>query len=236
MEYTTTKRGARSLIYQGYKYQINCRAADGRIFWRCATSRMSDNLKILCDNLKILCEADTINVDGTFSTCPHLFYQIFTFHAFKHGKQFPLVYCLLPNKRRETYIRSFEIVKDKAQEMHLNLDPDVILSDFELTISQAEQLVFPKAEFKGCLYHFCQALNLKIQNIGIQTAYNNKRNFRKFIQKTAALAFVPVRFVRVAWQALSAEAPNLPRVDDFITYFQDTWLLGNFSAIHMECF
>ena len=68
-------------------------------------------------NLKLLCDAETIYVDGTFSTCPHLFYQIFTFHAFRHGKQFPLVYCLLPNKRRETYIRSFEIVKQKAEQL-----------------------------------------------------------------------------------------------------------------------
>ena len=112
-------------------------------------------------NLKLLCDAETIYVDGTFSTCPHLFYQIFTFHAFRHGKQFPLVYCLLPNKRCETYIRSFEIVKQKAEHLELNLNPDVVLSDFELAISQAAQLVFPRSEFKGCLYHFCQALSLR---------------------------------------------------------------------------
>lgn len=39
MEFTTTQRGARSLIYGGYKYVINRRGRDGRIFWRCAKSR-----------------------------------------------------------------------------------------------------------------------------------------------------------------------------------------------------
>ena len=42
------------------------------------------------DNIKHLAEADTVFVDGTFYTCPQLFYQIFTLHAFKNGQQFPL--------------------------------------------------------------------------------------------------------------------------------------------------
>ena len=48
-------------------------------------------------NIKLLCKAQTIYVDGTFQTCPSLFYQVFTIHAFKNGRQFPLVYALLPN-------------------------------------------------------------------------------------------------------------------------------------------
>ena len=62
-------------------------------------------------NIALLCEANTIYVDGTFQTCPKLFYQIFTFHAFKHGKQFPLVYAFLPNKQRQTYERAMNTVK-----------------------------------------------------------------------------------------------------------------------------
>ena len=39
MEFFTTQRGARSLIYGGHKYIINRRGRDGCIFWRCAKSR-----------------------------------------------------------------------------------------------------------------------------------------------------------------------------------------------------
>ena len=39
MEFVTTQRGARSLIYEGHKYLINRRGRNGRIFWRCAKSR-----------------------------------------------------------------------------------------------------------------------------------------------------------------------------------------------------
>ena len=38
MEFISTNRGA--LVYEGYKYQINRRGLDGRIFWRCSKSRI----------------------------------------------------------------------------------------------------------------------------------------------------------------------------------------------------
>ncbi len=58
----------------------------------------------------------TTYTDGTFKTCPRLFYQIFTIHAFFHGQQFPLVYCLLPSKSREVYNRMFDILKTALQQ------------------------------------------------------------------------------------------------------------------------
>lgn len=69
-------------------------------------------------NIKLLCEAGTIYADGTFQTCPRLFYQLFTLYAFKNGRQFPLVYMLLPRKSRATYVRAFELVKQKAHSPH----------------------------------------------------------------------------------------------------------------------
>ena len=66
------------------------------------------------ENLMKLVEADTLYVDGTFQTCPRVFYQIFTIHATYAGKHIPLVYCLLPNKRQETYERVFRIIQEKA--------------------------------------------------------------------------------------------------------------------------
>ena len=39
MEFVNTKRGARALVCDGYKYVINRRGHDGRIFWRCGRSR-----------------------------------------------------------------------------------------------------------------------------------------------------------------------------------------------------
>ena len=92
------------------------------------------------DNIRVLVEAETVFVDSTFHTCPQLFYQILTLHAFKNGQQFPLAYCLLPDKSRDTYQRTFGLLKEKAEELSLDFSPVVVLSDFELAIIRAAEL------------------------------------------------------------------------------------------------
>ena len=155
-----------------------------------------------------------------------LFYQIFSCHIFKHGKQFPVVYAFLPAKSRATYERMFTLIQDKADSTQLNL---TVVADFELAIKQAIQLDFPTASFKGCYYHFCQALMRKIQEIGLQIQYqNNTDGLKSFVRKIAALSFVPVRFVRLAWQGIKAIIPQVPRIEDFISYFETYWLVGMF--------
>ena len=188
------------------------------------------------NNLKLLAEAECLFVDGTFHTCPEVFYQIFTIHAFRSGQQFPLAYCLLPGKSRETYQRVFTLLKEKADELQLALSPSVVLSDFELAIIQAAQLSFPTADFKGCYYHYCQCLNRKIQQIGLHVAYREDPDLNRFVRRTAALAFVPQRYIRLAWQALKLDAPSLPRVDEFVEYFERTWLVGNYHLSHWNVF
>ena len=323
MEFLLTKKGGRSLIFEGHRYVVNRRGRDGRIFWRCGRSRTcrgtvttleddvisqrnkhnhppdeaeqeaakivakmrkaaettvhpipaiyqeelqqiathprrdeiaaamppleqiksslyahrrmrlpplpssraniclegewtktasgddfliaddGDDDKVLIfatdDNIRQLCRADTVYGDGTFQTCPRLFYEIFTLHIFCHGKQHPVLYALLPNKRRDTYQRMLTLVKQKATSLGTVLDPPAFLADFELAIKQAVQLAFPTAEYQGCYFHFCQSLMRRVQRLGLQVQYQDDSELRSFIKKVAALAFVPPRFVRVAW-------------------------------------
>ena len=70
-------------------------------------------------------------------------------------------------------------------------------------------------------------MNRKISHLGLQIAYRVNASFCSFIRQTVAL--VLVRNVRFSWQEIKATAPNLHRVDEFITYFEETWLVGNFS-------
>ena len=61
--------------------------------------------------LQHLSEADTFFVDGTFSVCPSIFYQIFTIHIMKYNQVFPMIYALLPNKQRHSYNRAYMLLK-----------------------------------------------------------------------------------------------------------------------------
>ena len=63
-------------------------------------------------------------------------------------------------------------------------------------------------------------------------AHQNDEDVKKFIRKCIALAFVPIRFVRIAWQGLKAGHPAIPRMDEFISYMEDTWIAG-MSPINM---
>ena len=147
-----------------------------------------------------------------------------------------MVYCLLPRKTRETCERVFTITKEKAEELGLDFSPECLMSDFELSIIRAVQLSFPTADAKGCYFHFFQSLIRKLQSLGLQAVYREDRELSSFVRRTAALAFVPARYVRFAWQAVKAEAPQLAGVAEFKCYFETEWLVDNsVSCRNVEC-
>ena len=111
-------------------------------------------------------------MDVTFCVTPSIFYQLFTIHIVKHNQSFPLVYALLPNER-QTYSRAFLLLKDAALSLGITLDPDKLMSDFELALIQATALNFPNAFHKGCYYHFKQAICRKVQSLGLVEEYKS---------------------------------------------------------------
>ena len=124
-------------------------------------------------SLKLLSEANTYYVDWTFRVTPSISYQLFTIHIVKHNQSFPLVYALLPNKQRQTYSHVFLLLKDAALSLGITLNPDTLMSDFELALIQATVLNFPNASQKGCYYHFKQAIWRKVQSLGLVEEYKS---------------------------------------------------------------
>ena len=103
----------------------------------------------------------------------------------------------------------------------IQFEPETVIADFELAIKQAIQLNCSTSTYQGCYYHFCQAIMRKIQEIGLQIQYKQITDqLKSFICRTAALVFVPVCFVHLAWQRIKADTPELPRIDEFITYLK----------------
>ena len=58
----------------------------------------------------------------------------------------------------------------------------------------------------------------------------NMDQLKSFIHRTAALAFVFICFLYLAWQGIKADIPELPRIDKFITYFETTWIARTFHT------
>ena len=69
-----------------------------------------------------------------------------------------------------------------------------------------------------------------MQSLGLQEEYRAEDSaLKKFVQKLAATAFCPPAFMRLAWQGTQQEAPTMDHVDDLVTYFDRTWVNGNYK-------
>ena len=189
-----------------------------------------DNIHVLAtdQNLEILAEADEWYMDGTFKVSPRLFHQVYTIHAFKYGQQFPLVYCLLPGKSEEVYAKLFSIIAEAMGNLQLQPQLARATADFEIAMIKALKGHFPTVSVKGCFYHFAQAVWRKVQGLGLQEEYKTNPDLTKTVSKMLSLSLCPVRYVRIAWQAILADAPQVQNIDALCDYFSNTWLNGNF--------
>ena len=76
-----------------------------------------------------------------------------------------------------------------------------------------------------------QAIWRKVQLLGLAEEYKAENQvLKRFVQKMAAVSFCPPAFVRPAWLAIQQEAPDLLQGDQLVTYFDNTWLNGQFSS------
>ena len=81
------------------------------------------------DNLLVLAECPVLFMDGTFKAAPNMFSQLFTIHGLYHDHVVSLVYALMPDKRRATYHKLFDVVKGKLGALNCILNPTVIVTD-----------------------------------------------------------------------------------------------------------
>ena len=90
------------------------------------------------------------------------------------------------------------------------------------TYKQCQYLSFP-------LFSSKSTMDQQLE-FSLASAYKDRQSdTNKFFRKVISLPFVPVRYVRMAWGGLLANMPSGQAYDDFVTYFEGTWLNGNFS-------
>ncbi|XP_071089379.1 uncharacterized protein [Haliotis cracherodii] len=194
-----------------------------------------DNNKLMifstANNLRHLAAAETYFCDGTFSMCPNLFYQIYTIHAFVHGKMFPLVYALLPAKKQTTYIRLFQIIKEKAQLLNMRLQPKAIFMDFEVAAQNAARISF-QCQLKGCMFHFRKAVWKGAQRYGLQTSFHNNPDVKQFVRRAAALPLIKMCDIVDFWlNALEDFGMDMPGISAFADYVTEFWVEGGYRLM-----
>ena len=135
-------------------------------------------------------------MDGTFSSCPALWDQVYILRARKDCSTYPLLFVLLPDCQMTTYRRLFRLVKNHMQEkLRQELAPARMQTDFKFAAIQAIHAEFPNS----CFFHYSQAIWRKTQNLGLAVLYKEDPQVQQWIRRVAGLALLPADQVQDAW-------------------------------------
>ena len=165
-----------------------------------------------------LLDSDVWYADGTFKLAPPLFTQVYVILARRHGGVHPILYALLPNKRRATYVRMFRMLHDTIP----RLKPRAISCDFEQAAIMAMKECFPDVKIQGCYYHLAHNVHKHLKQIGLQVLYNNNSNFALSAKMITALCFVPVSQLDNYIDALSEDLPL--ELHSLLNWFEDHYV------------
>ncbi|CAK9296435.1 unnamed protein product [Gordionus sp. m RMFG-2023] len=136
----------------------------------------------------------------------------------------PIIYALLPDKTKETYIRLFQIITNFCAERQITFNPRFGQTDFEAAAISALKFVFPSMIIKGCFSHYSQALWRRCQSLGLVSLYLNHSNVHKVVRRMTTLPFCKEENISRVRQNCYIMASENPMLLDFMEYMDTTWL------------
>ena len=93
-------------------------------------------------------------------------------------------------------------------------------------------IIIPRDSVQAKVESVKHRLHKQAQSLGLVEEYKENGSIRQFIQKSAAIAFVPSNFVHVAWDGLKTEIPDDDKMKSYSDYFDQNWMNGQFKP-HM---
>jgi hypothetical protein len=124
------------------------------------------------NNLRRLSQAEVWFMDGTFSSAPNIFMQLYVILVKSGDLIVPAVFALLQRKTQTTYQNLLRVLVEKCEEQDLHLDPDRVVIDFEAAVINAIPTVLGNGVIvQGCFFHLCQSTFRKVQQLGMVQRY-----------------------------------------------------------------
>jgi hypothetical protein len=103
-------------------------------------------------------------------------------------KQVPLHGVLCHVRKTPTCILQGRAeLREIVQQLAAQAQVAGFMIDFEAAMWQALTKVCPDANKKGCVFHLTKAVWAKVQNVGLATAYNERKSVDSFVRLTALL-------------------------------------------------
>lgn len=183
---------------------------------------------------EMLKQAKEVYVDGTFKSAVPPFTQLFSLHVdlgitnTDEINIVPALYGLLPDKKQESYEIFFRLIKSQVPDF----DPEIITSDFEVSIMNAVKEVYPKTRSQGCLFHFTQAVWRQAKKYDMTKTKLNKAHVRRCI----ALSYLPAQHRDDGWLYVLGECIKDKNTFAFNQYFEQTWIKNKRSLADKWCF
>lgn len=169
-----------------------------------------------------------IFIDGTFSSCPRPFVQLYIIHgdvgsSILSNNVRPLYFALMTDKKTSSYYILFNLIKSQLPAFK----PNKVHCDYEKAPINALRQVYPDIVFKGCFYHWSKSVWKKAKLLGHTKCKGEKR----IIELTAALPLIPQTHSKEGWQYIKSECLENMEMSKFITYIESFWMKPNFSAM-----
>eukprot|EP00745_Piridium_sociabile_P008631 TRINITY_DN1585_c0_g1_i2.p1 TRINITY_DN1585_c0_g1~~TRINITY_DN1585_c0_g1_i2.p1 ORF type:complete len:414 (+),score=39.53 TRINITY_DN1585_c0_g1_i2:1105-2346(+) len=183
------------------------------------------------DNLIKLQRCHTVYMDGTFKSCPRPFGQFFSILGKANGFVIPLVHVLMEQRTVGHYRQVLQAVKRAVRQVtHHQWRPQLIITDFELSLTTAIDTEFPQARTGRCYFHFNQSLWKRIQQLGLAGPYQQDRHLMKQVKMIMALGYLPVALVLMNFNGLAGSRRTrrllrrYPALRDFLDYVRTTYI------------
>ena len=109
------------------------------------------------------------------------------------------------------------------------LSPQMIITDFEISVINAVKSEMPGTANKGCFFHLGQSIYRKIISSGLKTLYGTDENFSLKIRQMAALAFLPASDIEAAWLELKNTIPE--EGIQVVNYFDKNYVRGKVRRV-----
>jgi hypothetical protein len=171
------------------------------------------------EGLTTLCESKRWQGDGTFSTAPSGFYQLYTLHGLYKWQMITCLWILLSGKSETLYKKMLNEIKLGALKLGLELRPEIVMLDFEHAAMNAFSFHFPRIQIKCCYFHLGQSFYRKLCSEGLKEQYTNDVNLRNWFKKIISLALIPIEKVEDVFEQLCIEKPDYDeKIDNFLDY------------------
>ena len=184
-----------------------------------------------------------VNVDCTF-TCPFglegTMYKQLCFinaqldapdSAHTHN-QYPSALILLTSKKKESYQKAFKLYKELNQQKYGYTFQNIqqISSDMEWNLfTELKSVIFIKAQFLFCLFHYMQANFKKMRQLGLYSLLKTDREFYKTSMLYLYATFIHPKWVSQYQQSMSinllADTPigHKLKVKAYLKYNRQTY-------------